>query len=445
MGLIKAALGSFGGSMADTWKEFFTCDALDADILVAKGEKQTSGRSSNKRGHDNVITNGSGIAVADGQCMIIVDQGEIVEICAEPGQFTYDTSAEPSVFTGDFGDSLKETFATMGKRFTYGGDTARDQRVYYFNTKEILDNKFGTANPFMFRIVDKNINLDRDVSIRCNGIYSYRITDPIRFYKGVCGNVENTYDRSEIDGQLKTEFISALQPAFAKLSTLGLRPSEIPAHSMELEDAMNEILTKRWSEKRGLSVVSVALNPITLTDEDLQAIKTLQDRAVLRDPGMAAATMVGAMDKAAGNPNGAMMGFMGMGMGAQAAAATGMNVNNMFGMAAQQQAQQQAQQPQQAAPAAEAKPTWTCECGAVNTAKFCSECGKPKPAAPEGWTCECGAVNKGKFCQECGKPKPAGAPLYRCDKCGWEPEDPMHPPKFCPECGDPFDDNDIKK
>ena len=207
-----------GGTLADQWKEFFYCEAIDKDTLVVKGQKRISGRSSNTKGNDNIISNGSGIAVADGQCMIIVEQGKVVEVCAEPGEFTYDSSTEPSIFTGKLGQSLKETFKTIGKRFTYGGDTGKDQRVYYFNTKELIDNKFGTANPIPFRVVDRNIGLDIDVSVRCNGIYSYRIVNPLLFYTNVCGNVESAYSRSEIDNQLKTEFVSALQPAFAKIS-----------------------------------------------------------------------------------------------------------------------------------------------------------------------------------------------------------------------------------
>ena len=325
MGLIKAGVGALGGTLADQWKEFFYCDALPADVLVTKGQKRTSSRSSNTKGNDNIISNGSGIAVADGQCMIIVEQGKVVELCAEPGQFTYDTSSEPSVFTGKLGDSLKETFKTIGKRFTYGGDTGKDQRVYYFNTKELIDNKFGTPNPIPFRVVDKNINLDIDVSVRASGVYSYKITDPMLFYANVCGNVESEYTREEIDTQLKTEFISALQPAFGKLSALGLRPNEIVTHNTELEAAMNEALSEKWSGLRGLQVVTVALGSVTLPDEDAELIKNAQRAAILRDPTMAAATLTGAtadaMRTAAANENGAMTGFMGMGMAMNAAAA----------------------------------------------------------------------------------------------------------------------------
>ena len=440
MGLIKAALGAAGGVMADQWKEFFYCDALDRDILVAKGQKRVSGRSANKKGSDNLITDGSGIAVADGQCMMIVEQGKVVEICAEPGEYTYDNASEPSIFTGNLGDSLAAAFEQMGKRFAYGGDTGKDHRIYYFNTKEITDNKFGTANPIPFRVVDKNIGLDIDVSIRCNGVYSYRITNPLLFYTNVCGNVERYYEREQIESQLKTEFISALQPAFARISDLEIRPNAIPAHAEELAEAMNEALTKKWGELRGISVVSIAMNPITLPEEDAELIKQAHRTAILRDPSLAAATLAGAqadaMKAAASNTAGAMTGFMGMGMAANAG---GVNVQNLYQMGAAQQAaaQQTSAQPQTASEGG-----WTCSCGTVNKGKFCIECGKPKPAQ-QGWTCSCGTINKGKFCMECGKPKPAAEPLYRCDKCGWEPADPKKPPRFCPECGDPFDSGDI--
>ena len=443
MGLIKAGIGALGGTLADQWKEFFYCESMPKEVLVTKGQKRISGRSSNTKGNDNIITNGSGIAVADGQCMIIVEQGKVVEVCAEPGEFTYDASTEPSIFSGSLGNSIKETFKTIGKRFTYGGDTGKDQRVYYFNTKELIDNKFGTPNPIPFRVVDSKIGLDVDVSVRCSGVYSYKIADPLLFYTNVCGNVEREYTRDELDSQLKTEFISALQPAFGKLSDLEMRPNQIVSHNTELEEAMNTALSAKWGELRGLKVVSIALGSVTLPDEDAEMIKQAQRTAIMRDPTMAAATLVGAqadaMKAAAANENGAMTGFMGMGM-AMMNAGGGMNAQNLFAMGQQQQ--QQAQQSAAAtAPAAE---TWRCACGTTASGKFCPECGAPKPAGNDGWTCSCGAVNKGKFCQNCGAKKPAGVPQYRCDKCGWEPEDPKNPPKFCPECGDPFDVKDQK-
>ncbi len=447
MGLIKAGLGAIGGTLADQWKEFFYCEAMGKDILVTKGKKRTSSRSSNTKGNDNIISNGSVVAVADGQCMIIVEQGKIVEVCAEPGEFKYDTSTEPSIFTGSLGAGIKETFKTIGKRFTFGGDTGKDQRVYYFNTKELIDNKFGTPNPIPFRVVDSKIGLDVDVSVRCSGVYSYKIADPLLFYANVCGNVEKDYERSELDGQLKTEFISALQPAFGRLSDLELRPNQIVSHNTELEEAMNTALSTKWGELRGLKVVSIALGSVTLPQEDAEMIKQLQRTAVLQNPNMAGATLVGAqadaMKAAASNSAGAMTGFMGMGMAMNAGG--GVNAQNLFAMGQQQQAAQQ-QMPQQQMPQQPQTPkvAWKCSCGAEATGKFCPECGSPKPIENNGWVCSCGAVNKGKFCSECGAKKPQGTPLYRCDKCGWEPEDPAHPPKFCPECGDPFDENDVR-
>lgn len=419
MGLVKAFKEAVSGTMADQWKEYFYCDALDKNVLMTKGQKRTGERSSNKKGRDNIISNGSGVVVADGQCMIIVEQGKIVEVCAEPGEFIYDTSTEPSIFTGNLGESIKQTFATIGRRFTMGGDTGKDQRVYYFNTKELIDNKFGTPSPIPFRVVDRNINLDIDVSIRCNGIYSYKIVNPLLFYTNVCANVEDEFRREEIDSQLKTEFVSALQPAFAKISELEIRPNAIPGHVEELCEAINESLTAKWTELRGLSVISVAMNPVTLPEEDAEMIKQAQRAAIMRDPSMAAATLTeaqaDAMRAAAANENGAMMGFMGMGMAQQAG---GLNVQNLFQMGAEQQAAQQTAYRQQ---------------------EPCQQ------TVPKGeWLCRCGSRNTGKFCPECGSQKPAEVFSYRCDKCGWEPADPANPPKFCPECGDPFNDMDRK-
>ena len=433
MGLVKAAMNAVGGNLADQWKEFFYCEALPSDVLVRKGQKKAGSRSSNTKGDDNIITQGSGIAVADGQCMIIVEQGKIIDVCAEPGEYTFNISGEPTIFEGDLGTSIKETFASIGSRFAHGGEAATDTRIYYFNTKEILGNKYGTSTPIPFRVVDRNIGLDIDVSVRCNGEYSYKIVDPLLFYTNVCGNVSYEYRRSEIDSMLKTELVTALQPAFAKLSEAGIRHSALPAHTMEIADALNEVLSKKWTETRGIKVSSFGINPVSIPPEDEQMIKELQRTAVMRDPSMAAASIVGAqgdaMKAAASNSAGAMTGFMGLGMAQQAG---GLNAESLFGMAAQQKAQQNANAPAD---------TWKCSCGASNTTKFCTECGKPKPSA-DGWSCSCGAVNKGKFCSECGNPKPAGEPLYRCDKCGWEPADPKNPPKFCPECGDVFDDKD---
>lgn len=460
MGLIKAISGAIRGVTADQWKEYFYCDALENDVLVTKGQKRTNSRFGSKNdGNDNLITNGSVVAVNEGQCMIIVDQGEVVEFCAEAGEFMYDTSSEPSLLHGDLGENIGKTFAQIGKRFTFGGDTGKDQRVYFFNTKEIMGNKYGTANPVPFRVVDNNIGLDVDISVRCNGEYSYQIFDPILFYTHVCGNVKDEYTRDKIDSQLKSELMTALQPAFAEISAMGIRYSAVPAHALEVADALNKVLSEKWGELRGIKIVSFGVNTIKASEEDEQMIKELQKTAVLRNPNMAAATLVGAqaeaMKSAASNTStGPMMAFAGMNMATQAG---GMDANALFAMGQQQNntppvnPTPAAPSPAPAAPVSPAAPaaeasanSWTCSCGKVNTGKFCVECGTPKPAPVEGWACSCGAVNQGKFCQECGARKPADAPLYRCDKCGWQPEDPQHPPKFCPECGDVFDENDIQ-
>ena len=436
MGLIKAALGAAGGVLADQWKEYFYCEALASDVLAVKGQKRVSGRSSNTSGTDNIISDGSVIAVADGQCMMIVEQGKVVDLCAEPGEYTYNSATEPSIFTGSLGASVLEVFKNIGKRFTFGGLAANDQRVYYFNTKELTGNKYGTPSPVPFRVVDKNIGLDIDIAIRCFGEYSYRISNPILFYTNLCGNVSRAYTRDQIDGQLKSELLTALQPAFARISDMGIRYSALPGHTMELADALNEVLSAKWRDLRGIEIVSVGVSSVKASEEDEAMIKELQRNAAFRDPTMAAAHLVGAqasaMQSAASNEGaGAAMAFMGMNMAQQAG---GVNAQGLY-----QMGQQAA--PAQPAPAVE---LWTCpSCGSKVSGKFCPECGAKKPAA-DGWTCPtCGAVNKGKFCSECGSKKPAGAPLYKCDKCGWEPEDPANPPKFCPECGDPFDDGDL--
>ena len=434
MGLIQAALGAASGVLADQWKEYFYCEAIPADVLVTKGIKRTSGRSSNTKGSDNIISNGSVIAVADGQCMIIVEQGKVVDLCAEPGEYTYDSSSEPSLFTGSLGQSIKDVFKNIGKRFTFGGEPANDQRVYYFNTRELVGNKYGTPSPVPFRVVDNNIGLDVDIAIRCFGEYSYRITNPILFYTNICGNVSSAYRRDQIDGQLKTELLTALQPAFARISEMGIRYSALPGHTQELADALNDVLSAKWRDLRGIEIVSFGVSSVKASEEDEAMIKELQRNAAFRNPNMAAAHLVGAqasaMQAAASNEGaGAAMAFMGMNMAGQAG---GVNAAELFQMGQQQ-------------PAAPAADSWTCPgCGKTATGKFCPDCGTKKPEPVDYWTCTaCGAKNKGKFCSECGAKKPAGVPQYRCDKCGWTPADPTKPPKFCPECGDPFDDGDL--
>ena len=429
MGLIKALAGSTGGVMGDQWKEYFYCEAIPADILVTKGQKKSSNRGTNTKGVDNIISNGSVVAVADGQCMIIVEQGKVVELCAEPGEFVYDSSTEPSLFDGGrLGSNIKATFANIGKRFGFGGEAPKDQRVYYFNTKEIMGNKYGTPSPIPFRVVDKNIGMDMDISIRCFGEYSYKVTNPMLFYANVCGNVEADYSRENIDSQLKTELLTALQPAFGKISEMGIRYSALTAHTMEIADALNEVLSNKWRDIRGIEIISFGVSSISANEEDAERIKNYQAAGIFSNPAMGAGLLAQAqaqaMQDAAKNENGAAMGFMGMGMSMNA---TGMNATQLYQQANIEQQQQAAQ--------AQAVQATTVQA---------EEAPKAAGLPVNSWFCgECGAPNKGKFCTECGTKKPAGIPQYKCDKCGWVPADPTKPPKFCPECGDPFDDGDI--
>ena len=441
MGLLKALMGSVGGTLADQWKEYFYCDSMPEDVLAVKGKKRVSGRSANRE-NDNIITNGSVIAVADGQAMMIVDQGKVVEFTAEPGEFTYDASSEPTIFCGDLGTSIMETFKTVGKRFTFGGEKAKDQRVYYFNLKELVGSKYGTPSSVPFRVVDRNIGLDWEISVRCFGEYSFHICDPLLFYTNVCGNITEDYTRDRLEGQMKTELLTALQPAFARISEMGIRYSSLPAHTMELADILNQVLSKKWRELRGIEIVSFGVSSIKASEEDEKMLKDMQRTAVFSNPNMAAAYDVmargDAMKAAASNTAGATTGFMGMGMVQNMGGGT--NAAQLFQMG-QQQAAQPAVAPASApAPAAE---SWKCSCGATATGKFCTECGAKRPEAPASWTCSCGTVNQGKFCTECGAKKPSAAPQYRCNKCGWVPADPKNPPRFCPECGDPFGTEDV--
>ena len=482
MGLIKAALGSVGGVLADQWKEYFYCESLPANVLAVKGQKRASGRSSNTRGSDNIISNGSIIAVADGQCMLIVEQGKVVDVCAEPGEYTYDMSTEPSIFTGDLGDNVKAIFQNVGKRFTFGGEAPKDQRVYYFNTKELPGNKYGTPAPISITaLVDRSVSRTLTIGIRCFGEYSFRLSNPLLFYTNVCGNVEQAYTVDQLGSQMRTELLTALSPAFGKIAQQGIIYSDLTMHTMELGDELNEILSKKWRDLRGMEIVSFGISSIRPDEESEKKIRQMQESLFYSDATLAGARVAtaqaSAMETAAANEAaGPAMAFMGMNM---AGAAGGASAANLFQMGAQQQAQQQMyNQTSVVPPHIRPEPAdamgWKCACGATATGKFCPECGskkpEPKPAAagwkcpacgaevsgkfcpecgakkpeePVGWTCSCGAVNKGKFCPECGAKKPAGVPQYKCDKCGWEPEKGVKPPKFCPECGDRFDDGDI--
>ena len=305
-----------------------------------------------------------------------------------------------------------------------------------------MGSKYGTPSPVPFRVVDRNIGLDWEISVRCFGEYSFHICDPLLFYTNVCGNITEDYTRDRLEGQMKTELLTALQPAFARISEMGIRYSSLPAHTMELADILNQVLSKKWRELRGIEIVSFGVSSIKASEEDEKMLKDMQRTAVFSNPNMAAAYDVmargDAMKAAASNTAGAATGFMGMGMVQNMGGGT--NAAQLFQMGQQQAAQPAAAPASAPAPAAE---SWKCSCGATATGKFCTECGAKRPEAPAGWTCSCGTVNQGKFCTECGAKKPSAAPQYRCNKCGWVPADPKNPPRFCPECGDPFGTEDV--
>lgn len=455
MGLIRALKSSISGELADQYLEYFVCDSLSDEVLIARGVKKSSGRSTNN-GSPEVINNGAGVVVNEGQCAIIVAQGAIAEVCAEAGVYTYNASTESSIFYGGLGKGILDTFKQFGRRFTHGGEVPTDQRIYYINTKEIMNNKFGTSNPLPFRVIDARTGIDFDLSIRCFGSYTFKIEDPILFYKSVSGNMTSAYKRSQISDQLREELLNGLIPAFNEVAALGVRYSEIGLHANTVRDKANESLQTTWAKNRGITLVSLAFNSIDIPPEDLERIKDIQTTAVYTNQSMLGAKMglaqAEAMKAAAANENaGPMMAFAGMNMANMAGANTGFagmmaNGQGIPPVTPSAQSQTAAAQPAQApvtSDNASAANSWRCSCGATNEGKFCMECGAQKPASSDGWECPgCKTVNKGKFCMECGAKKPAQALLYKCDKCGWEPQDPSNPPKFCPECGDPFGDED---
>ena len=434
MGLIKAGIGALGGTLADQWKEFFYCESMPKEVLVTKGQKRVGSRSSNTKGSDNIISNGSGIAVADGQCMIIVEQGKVVEVCAEPGEFTYDTSTEPSIFSGKLGESIKETFRTIGKRFTYGGDTGKDQRVYYFNTKELIDNKFGTPNPIPFRVVDSKIGLDLDVSVRCSGVYSYRIADPLLFYTNVCGNVEKEYTRDELDSQLKTEFVSALQPAFGRLSELELRPNQIVTHNTDLENAMNTALSEKWGELRGSEGRQHRSRFGHTAGRGCgydQAGTACGDHAGSHHGGGNACGCAGRCHEDGGRqPGGSHDRLYGHGYGdecgrrsmngtepvchgtaATAAGTAGGTCAGWLDLRVRSERERKLLPELRSEEAGASARGRRMEVQLRRDGKrkvLCRSAARPQPADEAGWTCSCGTVNKGKFCSELRRQKARG-------------------------------------
>ena len=439
MGLIKEALGiakqavgdatrnigtnafsSIGGIAKDQYLEYFICDTMQNGVLAARGIKRD--KKGMNKGQDNIISNGSLIVVNAGQCAVLVDNGKITDLAAEPGEYRFESKEESSIFYGNLGENLLNSFQELGRRISFGGETPREQRVYYINTLEVRENLWGTASTIPFFIHDQVTGFQGDINLQARGEYTFRISDPIRFYNSIASAFTGaTYTKKDLQSIMKSDFMTALQPAIGSLSDygVGIRYSAITTKTDILVELVNQKLSKKWGELRGIQVVDITFDSIKATEEDEKRIKQFQDTAVYTNVNMAAARMTtataNAMEAAAANEQaGPMMAFAGMNM---AQMTGGNNTANLFAMAQQQNAANAAAQP---APA-------------------------PAPAAApaDSWTCKCGTVNTGKFCQNCGTKRPAGAPLYKCDKCGWEPADPTNPPKFCPECGDIFDDSDI--
>lgn len=432
MGFIKMATSAISTTFKDQVVDYFRCDEIPEYVLLRPAMKVLRQGVVNNAS-ENVITNGSVFDVGIGQCAILVENGKVHDFCAEPGQYRYDSTLEPS-FLGNGVKDIGDSFKTMLTRFRAGGQSTNTMKIFYINMKEILGNRIGIGDvPF------RDGEFGFTVRVKGYGNYSYRITNPMLFFENVCGTTIGDFTRARIDEQLKFEMMSAMQPALGKIAMKGISYDQLINYPKELGEAVNAELSPEWEERRGISIVSVAMAQITVDDESAKKIAEFQESRVYTNMNMMGARMgtaqANAMEKAAENSAGAMTGFMGMGFAQQSGGGT--NAAQMFAMG-QQQAEEQAKQE------APKDDSWICECGAKCTGKFCMECGKPKPQPKaDGWECpECKTMNKGKFCMECGTKKPAGALLYRCDKCGWEPEDPAHPPKFCPECGDPFGEED---
>ncbi len=419
MGIIKAAASAVSGALADQWLEVIEADNMGDQTVFTKGVAVRKG--SNTKGTENTVSNGSVIHVYPNQFMMLVDGGKVVDYTAEEGYYTVNNSSLPSLFNGQFGDTLKESF----NRIKYGGVTPASQKVYYVNLQEIKGIKFGTRNPINYFDTFYNSEL----FLRAHGTYSIKITDPLLFYAEV---IPKNADKVEIDSvneQYLDEFLEALQSSINQMSADGTRISFVSSKARELGKYMADTLDEDWKRMRGIEIQSVGLASVSYDEESQKLINMRNQGAMLSDPSVREGYVQGAvargMEAAGSNANGAMAGFMGMGMG--------MNAGGGFMGAASASNMQQMQMQQSAQPRAAAAPagSWTCSCGAVNTGKFCSECGKPAPAPAGTWTCSCGAVNSGKFCSECGKPAPAPSGEWTCS-CG-----AVNTGKFCSECGKP--------
>ena len=431
MGIIKAAINAVGGGLADQWLEVLEPDQMDDSTVFTRGVtvRRNDRRGQNRKGTADTVSNGSIVHVYPNQFMLLVDGGKVVDFTAEEGYYQVDNSSMPSLFSGSFGDALRDSF----DRIRFGGVNPTSQKVYYINLQEIKGIRFGTRSPINYFDTFYNAEL----FLRAHGTYSIKVTDPLRFYAEAIPRSRDRVQIDDINEQYLSEFLEALQSAINQMSVDGVRISFVPSKGRELSKYMSAILDEDWNRMRGMEIQSVGIASISYDEESQKLINMRNQGAMLGDPTVREGYVQGAvargLEAAGSNSNGSMAGFLGMGMGMQGAGG--------FMGAASQANLQQMQAQQAATPQPDpAEVGWACSCGARNTGKFCSECGKPRPASGE-WTCSCGAKNTGKFCSECGKPRPSGV-KFRCDKCGYQPDETKPLPKFCPECGDPFGEED---
>ncbi len=417
MGIIKATFDAIRGGLGDQWLEVIEAPDMGDSTLFQKGEKvrPNDKRNNNKRGTDDVISNGSIIHVYPNQCMLLVDGGKIVDFTTEEGYYKVDNASAPSLFAGGFGKSLAETFA----RIKFSGVPSHAQKAFFVNTQEIKGIKFGTKNPVNY--FDNFYN--SELFLRAHGTYSIKITDPLKFYTEVVAKNADRVDISDINEQYLSEFLDALQSAINRMSVDNIRISHVTSHTRELSKYMANELDADWKELRGFEVVSVGIASVSYDDESKELINMRNKGAMLGDPsvreGYVQGSVARGMEAAGSNSGGSAAAFMGMGIG--------MNAGGGFMAAASQSNQAQMENNAK-------KDGWTCKCGAVNTGKFCSNCGsaKPTPAAHGNtWKCDCGSECTGNFCPNCGKPKPVSNDWF-CTECGTK-----NSGKFCANCGKP--------
>jgi membrane protease subunit (stomatin/prohibitin family) len=430
MGLLKAAASAISGSFADQWLDCIKAENMSDTTVMCQGTQMQPRKGklfggSNTKGSQNVISNGSKIQVYPNQMMLLIEGGRIIDYCAEEGYYEVFTSQSPSLFNGELGASLKDTW----ERFKFGGIPSTSQQAIFINLQEIKGIKFGTRNPINY--FDNFYNAE--LFIRCHGVYSIKITDPIKFFVECCPRNSSKVEINQINEQYLSEFLTALQASISQMSVDGVRISNVTSKAMELSKYMSEILDKDWKEDRGFEIKSVGISSISYDDESKELINMRNRGAMLGDPtireGYIQGSVAEGMRNAGSNSAGAMQGYMGMGMGMNAAGGFMQAASSSNQAAAQAQAAQQAAAAQARAAAAPPQNSWTCSCGHSNTGKFCMECGKPKPAPAGTWTCSCGNVNTGKFCMECGQPKPAPSGSWTCS-CGQ-----VNTGKFCANCG----------